>query len=290
MKKLDMQVTPKTVYSDIVSMPDPMLLGVTIHFHNHSDQTLYMKIFGSGPTGWSTNSVALGSLTSGNSGYINLDNFLSRTKPGAATTETITLILRGYTDAGYSVLFAEFSRTVTVIFIKSDDGSWTTDFSNDFDDGTVQGWAGANILGGSIVTLAVASDFVLSPPYSLKMTSHATWLADHSKNKIYKSFTTPNKTTIYVIFNLRFNVSSPTNYQWAKEIEILRDATVLCHLGKAYDYVYSHYVPLAKWLRLVIPLPASSTIALSVTLHSYCLPTGVYEQYIWLDDFKIISK
>ena len=109
--KINLHVHPKTIYADIVSMPDPMLLGVTIHYYNHSDGTLYMKIFGSG-TGWSSNSVQMGSLTTGNNAYYNLDNFLSRTKPAAATTETITLILKGEFVPGRSSILQSWGSSI----------------------------------------------------------------------------------------------------------------------------------------------------------------------------------
>lgn len=313
MKKLDMQVTPKTIYSDIVNMPDPMLLGVTIHYHNYSDITLYMKIFGSGPTGWNTNSVELGSLTSGNSAYINLDNILSRTKPLGATTEMITLILRGYTDAGYSILFAEFTRTVTVIFIKSDDGSWTTDFSDNFNDGTVQGWAGAHIdAGGTVadygtISVAVTTDYVLSPPYSLKLRDYGssqysatTWYL-WCRAKLYKQFTTPNRSSVFGIIDLHISgsasggISSYTVY--GKQIKILQDSTTLIYLGKEPDVVESNYVPKDKWIRIVIPLPANTTLTLNIisaVLVKFVSTGGGSTQttnlFSWLDDFKIISK
>ena len=134
MQEISMKVIPRTIYTDIVAMPDPMLLGITIHYYNHADENLYMKIFIEGPNPWSSNSVALDLLNSGSNSYINLDNFTSRTKPTSATTEVLTLTLRGYSDSEYSTLMYEFSRSLTVVFIKSDDGTWTTDFLNNFDD------------------------------------------------------------------------------------------------------------------------------------------------------------
>lgn len=303
MKKMNisMEVQPKTIYSDIVDMPDPMFLGTTIHYYNHSDITLYMKIFGSGPTGWSSNSVALGSLSSGSNAYINLDNFLSRTKPSGARTETLTIILRGYTDSGYTDLFAEFSRTVTVIFIKSDDGTWTTDFSNNFDDGTVQGWSGSYSWDSTpgphdpmSFLFEVATDYVLSTPYSLKTEviapSHD-FSYFYIRLSTYKAFAIPSHATVYAIFNVRFYTDSPGIR--IKYLDFLSGDTILTHLGTIWTSSTSNDIPISKWMRIVIPV--SSYAGTTITLKIRCLAfkevnyDGI-SVIQWLDDFKIISK
>lgn len=273
--KIDLKVIPRTIYTDIVDLPDPVLLGVTIHYYNHSDGTLYMKIFGSG-TGWNSNSVELGALTTGTNNYYNLDNFLSRTKPASATTETITLTLKGYSDAGYTTEVYSFSRTVTVIFIKSDDGSWTTDYDNNFDDGTVQDWA--QYLGWA-ADFGVKTDYVLSAPYSL-------------------GFASTHTGTLY-----------------GSSICLLRDTILLIQLGKYGATDSSWLIPKDKWLRLVVPLPKSSSFTLYLRISYYA--GGTYfgcsknittsdrdtnyaiinirihhsgQIFGRLDDFKIISK
>jgi len=301
-KLLDMKVFPKTVYTDIVNMPDPMLLGLTIHYYNHSDTGLYMKIFGSGPSPWSSNSVELGLLASGSDAYINLDNFLSRTRPASETTEAVTLTLRGYTDAGYSTLAYTFARDTTVVFIKSDDGTWTTDEEDNFDGGTVEGWTIVNELnndgGAGYPMIAVATDYVLSSPNSCKGTQRSRVGAPVSRQlrgRMEKQFTTPNKTTVYAIFNLRFSTNEDAQGEgWLKYLDILEDATTLIHLGKSYDTVQAHYYPKDKWLRLVVPLTKNATLTIKFIISCYARhisgANSVVYCYTWLDDFKIISK
>jgi len=298
-QKLCLKVYPHTIYNDIVDLPDPMLLGLTIHYYNHSDTALYMKIFGSGPSPWSSNAVELGSLASGANAYINLDNFLSRTKPTEALTEELTLTLKGYTDSGYSDLKYEFSRTCTVVFIKSDDGTWTTDYLNNFNDGTIQSWAERVCAGDQSpsqdVSLAVTSDYVLSTPYSLKQ-------------------------------NRKVCLENTCYWIAVKYAEILLDSTIKIHLGKLFNDIDEDYIPKNKWMRLVIPLPINTTTEIAVRLctsayDNYGAHRGIWEiyksfttpnkttvyaifnirfsrsmvssferQYTWLDDFKIISK
>ena len=294
MQEISMKVMPKTVYTDIVTLPDPMLLGITIHYYNHSDDTLYMKIFGSGPIPWSSNAVELGSLGSGLNTYVHLDNFLSRTKPSAETTEVLTLTLRGYSDAGYSQLVYEFQRTCTVIMIKSDDGSWTQDVLNNFDDGTVQGWsilkeAGDNYYGPP--TLSVATDYILSAPYSLK--GYYAVLNMPIRIRVYKSFTLPNKTQIYAIFNVRASSSATDGYiKYLKFSYYYSDVeTTLIFLGKDEDIGGTgNNIPKNKWMRIVVPLPANITAELRVILKGFKVTSGGRDLILWLDDFKIISK
>jgi len=294
-----MEVMPRTIYSDIVGMPDPMLLGVTIHYYNHSDQALYMKIFGSGPSPWSSNSVAMGTLASGSNAYLNLDNFLSRTKPTSETIEQVTLILRGYSDSGYSNLVAEFSRNVTIIMIKSDDGSWTQDILDNFDDGQYHNWDIEKVIIGGYsldtVTKSIATDYVLSTPYSLKGSGYSNW-----------------------------NGNPQTTF--AQQLIIYKDAAKLIHLGAGAPYTGGGTdIPINKWMRLVVPLPVNTTFTIKVYVagnwlnsnysrvfafqlfKSIITPnrTNVYAIinvriysggtsngyiHIWLDDFKIISK
>ena len=298
-----MRVYPKTIYTDIVGMPDPILLGITVHYYNHSDVNLYMKMFIDGPSPWSSNAVELGLLNSGSNTYINLDNFTSRTKPASATTEALTLTLRGYSDAGYSILLYEFTRSLTVVFIKSDDGSWTTDFLNNFDGGTVEGWDIQTVLdGGLSPTRAIATDYLLSTPYSLKGDGYSNWNGN------------PQTT-------------------WGQQLKILNDANELVHLGLgALIQGAATGIPRNKWMRIVVPLPVNTTFTLKIFVggawtnanytktmsfqlfKNFTTPnkTTVYaiinirinyggihftppeaaqgSIYIWLDDFKIISK
>jgi hypothetical protein len=284
MKKIDMQVTPKTVYSDIVTMPDPMLLGLTINYHNYSDSTLYMQVSSITSGSWAGSTVNLGSLGSGSNAYINLDNFASRSKPASAVTEILTVTLRGYTDAGYSNLLYTFTRDVTIILIKSDDGSWTQDFLNNFNDGTVQGW---QALGEGVYqpTLAVATDYVLSTPYSLKMSVRGSEII---ACRLYKTFATPNKTNVYAIINVRSAMQYSSYYNTLISLTIKQNDTQLIFIGRLIQVVSVDNYPRNKWMRLVVPLTPNATVEVRIikTCHHY----STQDTWLWMDDFKIISK
>lgn len=224
----------KTIYSDLVGLPDPVVIGVTVRAFNYDSVGLYMKVDAS-LAGWSFTETNLGLLGAGANVYVNLDNFGSRAKPGAEITETIALRLRAYTDSGYTDLKWTFQRNLAVIFIKSDDGSWATDLLNDFDDGTVQGWAAELLVDGSGSVCEVAMDYVLSAPFSCRMDQ-------------YRSYATAYLGNTY-LHGL---------YIWRNAVEII-------HLGKAYvSRTGADYVPINKWMRIVLPLPTSDTFELGI--------------------------
>lgn len=291
--RITFEVPHKTIYSDIVSMPDPMLLGSTIHYHNYSDVTLYMQITGSASSPWSGSTVNLGSLASGSNTYANLDNFMSRTKPAAATVESVMFTLKGYSDSGYTTLLYTFNRDITVIFLKSDDGSWTTDFLDNFDDGTVQGWAAVAETSLTSSTLAVATDYVLSVSYSAKMTSTFTGSSYPATtiSRLYKSFTTPNKDAIYAVINCRVSRAGgyDTGYLYILTVKI--SDTFLSRLGVVLTG--ADRIPKDKWVRIVVPLAKNTTAELRIALtHTHGEYGGTHsdDAYVWLDDFKLISK
>ncbi len=223
----------KTIYSDLVSLPDPVELGVTVRAFNYDSVTLYMKV-DAVLAGWSFTTKTLGAIGAGANIYENLDDFGSRTKPVAEVTETIVLRLWAYTDAGYTNLKWYYERNLVMIFIKSDDGSWATDLSNNFDDGTVQGWA-VELLVGSYIVCEVETDFVLSVPNSCRMDNYT------SVGSVYIA-----------------SVYGP------KGLYVWRDAVEISHLGKAYVANYDRYVPRNKWMRIVVPLPVDDTFELGI--------------------------
>ena len=279
---------PRTIYRDIANLPDPTSLGMTVRFFNHDDVSLYFKITGSG-SGYTFTPITLGVLDSGLNDYINLDNFASKAKPTAAQLpngemgETITLTLTAYTDSGYNNLKWTFTRNVQVIWINSADPAFTVNAFDNFDDGTVQGW---DVITESdeAITLAVATDYVLSSPYSIKAT-HTASFTTGGAGRMYKSFNTPNKDTIYAVADIR--MSAREVYGFASILELKHDDTLLIHLGKASNI--ANQLPKDRWIRLVAPLPKNSTVEIRISFEWYDqgFPKSAYQ---WLDDFKIISK
>ena len=289
---------PRTIYRDVLNLPDPVKIGITIRYFNYDDVTLYFKVTGEG-AGYTFGTVELGALGSGQNAYENLDEFGSRAKPSAGEftdgefDEDIKLILRAYTDAGYSNLKWTHERIVSVHWIKSDDASFTVDFLNNFDDGTVQGWAVADELNNNTPTypqIAVASDYVLSAPYSVKMTqgSYERGADGRTRARLYKSFLTPTKNKVFGILDVR---TASTSGAYNNYIKIQRDTNVLVIIGED-SVADADQFPKNKWMRTVVPLPKNVTIEVRV-VHQYrsSLPAPPpCAGYLWMDDFKIISK
>jgi hypothetical protein len=240
----------RTIYRDIVNLPDPVKLGITIRYFNHDDVDLYFQITGSA-TGYTFGTVNLGLLASGANAYQNLDEFASRAKPSASDLpngekeENITLILKAYTDSGYTNLKWTYERIVTVHWINSADPAFTVDVLNNFDDGTVQGWAVTDETGNQAgyPTISVVSDYVLSSPYSVKMKQKPVSGTVQVRARLYKSFTTPNKDTVFAVLDLRYtNITILGEYARGKNLTIKWADSIRVFLGKPYDTTSSIYI------------------------------------------------
>jgi len=272
----------RSIYGDLVSLPDPLKLGLTVRIFNYDSVTLYMKVDGYNAA-WTFTTNDLGLLASGANLYRVLDQFGSRAKPAAQTLESITVRLRAYTDAGYTVLKWTYERVVNVVLIKSDDGSWTQDELDNFDDGTVQGWACLTEgSGGS--SLAVSTDFVLSPPWALRMNTQGTAMGQTIRGRLYKSFTTANRPTVYAIFDIRNRKGVDCSISYAY---FSQNGTILVWI----DTTDTYNVPLDKWMRIVVPLPGNTLLELRIVQNGR---TNAYSTQPWirlyLDDFRLISK
>jgi len=280
---------PKTIYRDRFNLPDPMLLGLTARYYNWDDIQLYFRVTGSGP-GYTFGTVNLGALVSGANAYINLDQFASRPKPSGEVEEEITLILRAYTDAGYTTLRWTYERVVHVKIIDSNDPSYTVDVLNNFDDGTVQGWAAANEQGNMAgkPTVVVVDDYVLSAPYSLRMEAQAaTTGIGEVRSRLYKSFTTPDKNNVFAIIEYRQGQETATTYY--KYNAVQRNGTTLVFLGRPYAATAESFVPKNKWMRIVVSLPRNTTLEIRIILDHYS-PGSTALVRLVIDDFRIISK
>ena len=293
----------RSIYGDLVNLPDPVRLGLTVRIFNYDDVVLYMRVDGYA-TGWTFTSNDLGSLASGANMYRNLDQFGQRAKPPAETFETITVRLRAYTDAGYSDLKWTFERVIDVVFIKSDDGSWTQDFLNNFDDGTVQGWAVSNETGAGSTYIEVMADYVLSAPFSIRLRHRlpisayqaACFMYAENRERLYKSFNTPDRDTIFAIFDIRpMRVGSGGIIPYVKYLSISVNDVAQVYLGRPVDATQVNYYPTEKWFRVMIPLPRNTTVDLRITIawrahNSTGSSSGYAEVQVYLDDFRIISK
>jgi len=281
---------PKTIYGDLVNLPDPVKLSLTVRVFNYDDVGLYMRV-DAYKAGWTFSSYDLGLLGSGANMYYSMDRIGQRAKPASATFETITVRLRAYTDAGYTTLKWTFERVIDVVYLNTADGSWTQDMLNNFDDGTVQGWSYTFEYGCSLGTgwFKAWTDYVLSPAYSLNLKCVPS--GDPTGYSIWKSVTTPDRENVFAIFDIRLarsNIGGGEVYGYLKRMEIRKDSDVLLMVGRIHDDLSVDYVPNHRWIRVIVKLPRNTTFNIKAFIDGHRV-TGWFA-YIWLDDFKIISK
>jgi hypothetical protein len=74
-----------------------------------------------------------------------------------------------------------------------------------------------------------------------------------------------------------------------------RDTVLLIYLGRPYDSADSNYMPVNKWMKVVVPLPKNQTVEMRIVTGWLSRRGGGYPGYrhgidTWIDDFKIISK
>lgn len=279
-----LSAVPHTIYADVVNLPNPVTLGLTARIYNYDDVNLYMKVDGYNGA-WTFATKNLGLLGSGGNFYKHMDALATRARPASETLETVTIRLRAYTDAGYTILKWTFLRTIDTWFIKSDDGSWTQDFLDNFNDGTVQGWDKVVEAGvPSSNLLIVSTDYVLSAPYSLRhelFTAGATTFQAY----IFKNFNTPNRDKVLVIADVRGYGSNVTDFRLMSGQQYI--GTTLTDLLVVGDLV-ADSVPRDRWMRMVFPI-TPNTANLQVRLR-YRISSSWATTRFWLDDFKIISK
>jgi len=269
---VDIQAIDPQLYMDIRDMP-ATISQITFFFSivNNTGQTLYFKVSGVGsPTGWTWASPKLlGSLANGaRARYFWPGN--SRTKPASELLgETVSLKIEGYTDSGYTIKVGEKNVSYTFDWIDSGDGTWTTDVLNNFDDGTVQGWAGS-----AGTTVAASTKKYLSPNYSLQ---HATLTGNRY---IYRTITVGSGSKAYAIINFL------TDHTAIKFRHVYLVAYAKYYYAQDDSLGYTLTITLINiWYRAVVPLTPNTTTEIQIG----DVTSGASPNF-YLDDFKVIRK
>lgn len=287
---IDLKLRRNTIYLDLKDLPDPIYLGISARCFNLSASNLSFYLTGEGADWIFPSSNAVGTILSGRNHRYNAHNFCRRSKPSAETVDSIVAIL---TAGPY-----EIRKTINIHFIKSDDGSWTENEHNDFDDGSKQGWS--HIVGSGKNSFIV-SEYAMSPPYAFRGTTLKTgWGFGYQTIELTKNFTTPDKAYVYGIAYVRTRCQGviPTSPGTFDELDFSVGASESYkgYLGwKIGEYPYDEMVKLGRpptnqWMKLTYPMEADASVAASVKAYFYQNNANGCYGHLYLDDFSIISK
>jgi hypothetical protein len=187
--------------------------------------------------------------------------------------ENITLILKAYTDSGYTNLKWTYERIVTVYWINSLDAAWTVDMLNNFDDGTTQGWTGD---GSTDKPFGVQTDYVLSAPYSIGGgTPWVTSSPNASKLVIYRD----DVVLIYLE-----GTAPLAQGKWLRFVAPLPSNVTLTLKVRTFSPVINEWM---TCFQKSIATPNKSKVFAIIDFRHW---TDANYRYNRMDDFKLISK
>ncbi|MBW2646129.1 MAG: hypothetical protein JRE23_08125 [Deltaproteobacteria bacterium] len=269
-----------TYHNDIAPV-----IGVNMNFCyqpyilNQEAATKYFKIVGITNTGGWTPGAAqeLGAISKASGRRFICTDLIQRTTPTVAASEDITLRVSRYADAAYSVWEEDRDLIITHNFI--DSNAMTSLYEDDFNDGTVQGWAGSCGTGaGAECSLVADSTYYISSTHSLRSRVIAKWVS--ASYTLYvtaqKDFVIPS-VTAYAVLNVMFKRDTTISSMYIYEDGI----------PKVYMHPSSGEIPIDSWNRFVIPLTPNGTRTIQVKTWGNNLGYNK-SAYIYLDDIKIV--
>lgn len=280
----------RTIYTDIVSLPNPLELGITVRIYNWYNATLYFILTMAG-SGWTfaSSPYTVGAIGAGGSLTIPYDEAGTFATPAGETTELLTFTLTAYTDAGYSNLYATYVKTVTIVMLKSDDGSWTVDDTDDFEGGTYEDWVTVND-GGQWdgVAMSLEHSPVLSGTHCMRVFMMDNGFWGDLCGGAGKTWTTPAaRDECYVIINVRFR-SHPTWPIGSFDNIIIRvNGVRTLFVGRIYPTAGIN-IPQNRYMRFVVPVPYDSTPLVEVV--GQCSSGGTRACDFFFDYCQLISR
>lgn len=247
-----------------------LTMHVALKILNQEAYGFYFLIeqFTAPPAGWTISTYYIG--------YIDVDQTLTfvysdlqRTKPTSISsgvlTETVDLVVKAYWDSAYTNLYSQDNFNVTFHFIDRTAAVWTQLYYDNFDDGTTQGWSGANHDAECCVGLTASNTYYRSFQYSLRLQDTDSRYGPACYRKNFD--TTGPYSEAYLIFSIR-----STNWPWP-QIEL-----------DNVDYFWADAEPSDNvWYQFAIPLPVGTTTQVEIfASNSY--------SYAYLDDVYVIAK
>lgn len=288
------------IYNDLPTLPDPVPVSFNFDIYNYTGAIAYMKAVGVPESGWTWTERQLGDIANGAHERLTARAIGSRTKPGSALNETIFVDIEAYSDAAYTILVASATVPITMHWI---DSSAMTLFDLDnFDDGTVMGWACRNVYNATSVACNPQTDFYLSAGYSLRKDAerYMNWDTGYFTTELYKSFAIGDWSEAYAIMNLRHartlggtctkgQEGAALYFMRLMGFKILQATTVLQEYGFQLYKCYEVFA-LSDWKRFVVPLGLNQTEEIKIRQYVSWKVAGVgtYYERTWLDDFMIV--
>jgi len=242
-------------YICINDLKSPLRMNIRLFIQNQEASGYYFKIekYEEPLTGWSLYPYLIG--------YIDVDGTkdfvyseIYRTKPSSIPagrlTEKINLAVKAYYDADYTLLYSYANFTATFHLLDRTSPAWTIIDSDNFDDGTAQGWGG-----GSVTT-----QYYRSFRYSYGVGGNG---------EFSKSFFVPNTySESYLIFPIR-----AASWSAYGETEILLNNV---------RYFSPDTTPGSNiWYQFAIPLPTMGSVSVIIRPHAYSA---------FIDDVYVIAK
>ncbi len=276
-------------YQDIVSMPDPIIIGFGSKILNYTTATLWFTIEGSGG-GWSwASATELGSIAPGSNKKFRVGAVATRAKPASATTDNVTLIFTAYSDE-YITEAGTYPVIVSYHWIDSDAMALLD--LDDFDDATLQGWA----QNGDWGSFGLATNYVLSSDYSAYAYRVCAYSSYNKPNAcIYKSFAVPAADEAYLICNVKyatwFTGGTGSTAGAVREVRIQKGAEVLVRTGDIPYLINTTGAVYLNWIRMVAPISVDETAEYRLVT-DYYVASGHSARYrhlaAWYDNLKVV--
>lgn len=259
------------LHFDVAQLPNPFNFALPICLTNNERFTVYVRaLLVNPPADWVVSSVDLGGVASGASTC--LTAVFQRNIPTLTNgeyVESLTLRVEFYKDSTYTQLYTGINIPITVNFFDSTDPAWTVLATDNFDDGTTQGWAQVIYTADAGCQLAgfvgPDSTFYVSPFYSLRLDT-----SGFLNRAAEKTYNVPAATKAYLVLHVKTNNAS------ARFAVNINDTVVKrCHTP----------IPQNVWNRFSFPLTPGQSNVVRIGVGPSGLTASLY-----FDDIKIIYK
>lgn len=283
----DIYICVQDVYAD-------QSLVLPFQMYNHENRALYFTIEDNGtdltgqvadyvlyPDNTETTVKKMGSVA-GSGGLddswtytIAVDNIPS-SLGATENMDTINLRISSWEDSEYSVLYTRDNFVINIHYIDREDIGWTVVDTDNFDDGTVQGWDCDKVR--AIGDVTVTDTIYRSENYCLYMSCHRI-SAPYGYLNPYKSITTSAETTsAYAILTMRV-LGSGSGY--GPDFGICFDDSLVAVVVSP---------PVGVWYQLVVPIPEDNTTT-KFEINEFIHATdGSYDEYGYIDDVYFIER